>query len=75
MVVSDCTGTKDGWLDQFVRFAVAESIEKRAGGEGVLGRLSELMFVEPSWFSYRERGRGETKDDLKWTPGRPSRFG
>jgi AraC-like DNA-binding protein len=45
MVVSG-GGTKDRWLDQFMRLAVAEATEKRAGGEGVLGRLSELMFVE-----------------------------
>jgi AraC-like DNA-binding protein len=46
MVVSDSGGAKDGWLSQFMRLAVAEATDKRAGGEGVLGRLSELMFVE-----------------------------
>jgi AraC-like DNA-binding protein len=46
MVVSDRDGAKDGWLGQFMRLAVAEASEKRAGGEGVLARLSELMFVE-----------------------------
>jgi AraC-like DNA-binding protein len=35
-----------GWLGQFMRFAVAESAEKRAGGESVLAKLSELMFIE-----------------------------
>jgi len=45
MVVSDRSGA-DGWLAQFTRFAVAEATAKRAGSEGVLGRLSELMFVE-----------------------------
>ncbi|HLL28117.1 MAG TPA: AraC family transcriptional regulator [Xanthobacteraceae bacterium] len=35
-----------GWLGQFIRVAVAESAEKRAGGEGVLAKLSELMFIE-----------------------------
>jgi hypothetical protein len=44
MVVSDRSGA-DGWLGQFTRFAVAEATAKRAGSEGVLGRLSELMFV------------------------------
>jgi AraC-like DNA-binding protein len=29
-----------------MQLAVTEATEKRAGGEGVLGRLSELMFVE-----------------------------
>jgi AraC-like DNA-binding protein len=35
-----------GPLDSLVRFALAESKGARVGGEGVLGRLSELMFVE-----------------------------
>jgi len=40
---------KDGnahWLGQFIRLAAMESAEKRAGGEGVLAKLSELMFIE-----------------------------
>ncbi|MDE2295440.1 MAG: AraC family transcriptional regulator [Gammaproteobacteria bacterium] len=40
---SDAAG---GWLAQFVRVAVAESTEKRAGTESVLAKLSELMFIE-----------------------------
>ena len=36
----------NSWLAQFVRFAVAELSEKRAGGETVLTKFSELMFVE-----------------------------
>ena len=35
-----------GWLGQFIRFAVAEVAEKRAGGETVLTKLSELMFID-----------------------------
>jgi AraC-like DNA-binding protein len=46
MVVSDRDGAHDGWLGQFMRLAVAEATDKRAGGESMLGRLSELMFVE-----------------------------
>jgi AraC-like DNA-binding protein len=34
------------WLSQFIRLATRESAEKRAGGEGVLAKLSELMFIE-----------------------------
>jgi len=34
------------WLGQFIRAAMIESTDKRAGGESVLARLSELMFVE-----------------------------
>jgi len=41
--VSDDAG---GALGAFVAFAVAESKEARIGGECVLGRLSELMFVD-----------------------------
>jgi AraC-like DNA-binding protein len=46
LVVSDRNGANDGWLGQFMRLAIAEATDKRAGGESVLGRLSELMFVE-----------------------------
>jgi AraC-like DNA-binding protein len=35
-----------GWLSQFIRFAVAESADRRAGSESVLAKLSELMFIE-----------------------------
>ena len=36
----------DGWLGNFMRVALAESRTKRSGGESVLARMSELMFVE-----------------------------
>lgn len=42
----DRGGSDEGWITQFIRVAVAESGEKRAGGEGVLAKLSELMFIE-----------------------------
>ena len=35
-----------GWLGQFIRLAVREAAQKRAGGESVLAKLSELMFIE-----------------------------
>lgn len=35
-----------GWFGQFIRFALMESADKRAGGESVLAKLSELMFIE-----------------------------
>jgi AraC-like DNA-binding protein len=35
-----------GAIEAFVRFALAESKQPRMGGECVLGRLSELMFVD-----------------------------
>jgi AraC-like DNA-binding protein len=34
------------WLGQFIRVATTESADKRAGGESVLAKLSELMFIE-----------------------------
>jgi AraC-like DNA-binding protein len=38
--------TDDGVLEQFVKLALAESTIKSAGGDCVLARLSELLFVE-----------------------------
>ena len=37
---------ENGWLGSFVRAALDEANNKRSGGEGVLSRLSELMFIE-----------------------------
>jgi AraC-like DNA-binding protein len=34
------------WLGEFIRVAISESRNRRAGGEGVLAKLSELMFIE-----------------------------
>lgn len=42
-VISDQAG---GALAAYVQFALAESKQPRMGGQGVLGRLSELMFVD-----------------------------
>jgi AraC-like DNA-binding protein len=39
-------GDEDDWLSQFFRAAMAETRSQRAGGEAMLARLSELMFVE-----------------------------
>ena len=44
--VGDKQGSDTGWLGQFIRLAMAESGERRAGGESVLAKLSELMFIE-----------------------------
>jgi AraC-like DNA-binding protein len=37
---------KSDWIDHFIRVAVEESNAKRPGGEAVLERLSEMMFVD-----------------------------
>ena len=42
----DRQGSDAPWLGQFIRLATIESAEKRAGGESVLAKLSELMFIE-----------------------------
>lgn len=42
----DKQGSDAGWLGQFIRVATMESADKRAGGESVLAKLSELMFIE-----------------------------
>ena len=39
-------GGDQGWLGQFIRVAMIELADKRAGGESVLAKLSELMFIE-----------------------------
>ena len=35
-----------GWIGQLIRFAVSEAAERHAGGDSVLTRLSELMFID-----------------------------
>lgn len=44
--VSGDASPEKAWLVQFSQIAVEESRSKRAGGESVLARMSELMFVE-----------------------------
>jgi AraC-like DNA-binding protein len=39
-------GAEGGWLGAFARQALAESDTRRAGGELVVTRLAELMFIE-----------------------------
>jgi AraC-like DNA-binding protein len=46
ITAGDRPGDDTGWLGHFIRFAVMESADKRAGGESVLAKLSELMFIE-----------------------------
>ena len=44
--VGHVEGDDSSWLGEFIRLAMAESANKRAGGESVLAKLSELMFIE-----------------------------
>jgi AraC-like DNA-binding protein len=39
-------GASDGWLESAIRFAVAHAGSSAAGGEAVLAKLSEALFVE-----------------------------
>lgn len=55
----------EGVLAQFVRLAVEESREPRVGGECVLGRLSELLFVDVVRY-YLE---GLPEDRTNWLAG------
>jgi AraC-like DNA-binding protein len=42
----NASAATDGLLEHFIRFASAETNDKRAGGQSVLNKLSELMFIE-----------------------------
>jgi AraC-like DNA-binding protein len=55
-------GATTGWLGTLLNIAVAESGSARAGGENVLARLSELMFVE----AIRRYLDGLPHDRLGW---------
>lgn len=63
MVVSDAN--QDGWISRFVELAVAESRQKRPGGEAVLAKLSELMFIEVLRRHWEERA----PDQSGWLSG------
>jgi AraC-like DNA-binding protein len=42
----DAGSNPSGWLGEFTRLAMIETADRRAGGDSVLARLSELMFIE-----------------------------
>jgi AraC-like DNA-binding protein len=42
----DPKGSNEGWFNQLIPLVIIESMQKRAGGESVLAKLSELMFIE-----------------------------
>jgi AraC-like DNA-binding protein len=51
---------REGWLTRFVDLALSESREKRAGGQSVLSKVSELMFVEVLRRYLEGLGSGQT---------------
>jgi AraC-like DNA-binding protein len=60
----------DGPIAQFSRIALAESQAKRAGGESVLARVSELMFIE----AVRRHVESLPADQIGWLSGLRDRF-
>lgn len=42
----DANSGDSGWISQFIRFALTEVADKRAGSDSVLTKLSELMFID-----------------------------
>jgi AraC-like DNA-binding protein len=59
------SATSDGLLEQFIRFASTEMGNKRAGGQSILNRLSELMFVE----AIRMQMEQHAATDTGWLAG------
>jgi AraC-like DNA-binding protein len=55
----------EGVLAQFVRLAVEETRQPRVGGESVLGRLSELLFIDV----VRHHLEGLPEDRTNWLAG------
>ncbi|MFA5956327.1 AraC family transcriptional regulator [Hyphomicrobium sp.] len=58
-------GDDANWLSQFIRVAMLESANKRAGGESVLAKLSELMFIEV----VRRHLEAITPEEAGWLAG------
>lgn len=62
---NDRDGPRRGWLSRFVAVAEEESRSPAPGGEGVLSRISELMFVE----LVRRHVQGLPPDRTGWLAG------
>ena len=59
-----------GWISQVIGQAVAESSNRRPGGEAVLERLAEMMFVDAA----RRYLNGLPEDATGWLAGLRDRF-
>jgi AraC-like DNA-binding protein len=59
-----------GWIGEFMRHAVAESRNKRPGGEAMLERMSEMMFVD----AVRRYVDALPEDSAGWLAGMRDRF-
>ena len=58
------------WIERFVRDAVAESRDKRPGGEAMLERMSEMMFVD----AVRRHVESLPEESLGWLAALRDRF-
>jgi AraC-like DNA-binding protein len=61
---------QQGWIMQFMQWAVAESRDKRPGGEAMLERMSEMMFVD----AVRRYVDTLPEDSRGWLAGLRDRF-
>jgi len=61
---------RDGWIGHFINVAVTEANHKRPGGEAVLERMSEMMFVEV----VRRYLEGLPAEQTGWLAGLRDRF-
>jgi AraC-like DNA-binding protein len=59
-----------GWIADFMRHAAAESRDKRPGGEAMLERMSEMMFVD----AVRRYVEGLPEESAGWLAGLRDRF-
>jgi AraC-like DNA-binding protein len=60
----------EGWLARFIEQAVGESQAKRPGGEAMLARMSEMMFVD----AVRRHAERLPSDSRGWLAGLRDRF-
>jgi len=69
LVQVDIRGSNAGaWLEASVRYALAEARSPRPGGEGVLAKLSELLFIEVLRLHINQQGeRGDGR--IGWLAG------
>ncbi len=61
---------EDAWIGSFTQQAVAESHAKRAGGEAMLARMSEMMFVN----AVRRYADQLPEQSIGWLAGLRDRF-
>jgi AraC-like DNA-binding protein len=61
---------EDGWMARFTQQAAAESRARRPGGEAMLARMSEMMFVD----AVRRYADGLPAQSAGWLAGLQDRF-